>query len=679
MLPLTARQFWSCLCATAVLSGAVDALTSPIKATGPDCQTEDGAVQVTEDCVDATYKTVIIDADTNLASPVPHRRISGRFYGTEIDFNIYLPETGWDGRFFQLVYPTQNSTAEAREIGFGAASGGYTLKVAGGGGYRADAALAKLSRSIARDHYNKPDQKIYGYVYGASGGSMVTVGAIENTHDVWQGAIPIVQAITISIPTNYCLRGFAGTVLEAQKEKLINAVRPGSGLNPFNVVDPMRREVLKEVTELGLPLSVFEDWDGVAGYYRDFPTSFRTLVLPLIAQFDPTYVNDFWTKEGYVGTEKSKLGDFYRDTLLYEYNATVQSVTSDANDVPTFITLNSVPSEPPEFGLQFTVEAEDGTSKSFTAQLDMKTKVAIIDPDQDAAITKLLATGTKVHIDNRAWLAATTYHRHQVPSRDGFYAWDYIRKADGTPKYPQRAIEIGDFISNSASGGATWTGKTTLKVIAMDTMMDFDSVPWHADWYRSQVEKQLGARYGDSYRLHYTDHADHYIQEMPKENTARLVQYNAMLDQHLRDLSAWVEKGTKPPTGTSFSVSHGQVKLPATAAQRKGIQPVVDLTSGNKTSVSVRAGRPVVFKAHAEVPSSTGTITAVEWDFEGTGDFVKQNIGQGKGIMDLTVTRKYPKRGTYFVAVRVASNRKGDNKTPYAQVQNLGRMRVNVY
>ncbi|KAF4446544.1 hypothetical protein FALBO_17061, partial [Fusarium albosuccineum] len=259
----------SCLCASNVFSTAVEALTSPIVATGPDFVTKDGAVQVTDDCVDTTYKTVVIDSEKNIVSPVPHRRISGHFDGAGIEFNIYLPKTGWDGRFFQLVYPTQNSTAEAREIGFGAESGGYTVHVAGGGGYRADAAVAKLSKKIAREYYHKPDEKIYGYVYGASGGSPVTVAAIENTFEVWQGAVPLVQAVTISISTNFCLRGFAGLVLEAQKNELINAIRPGSGLYPFHVLDPMRCEVFREVSELGLPLGVYEDWDGVSGRYRD--------------------------------------------------------------------------------------------------------------------------------------------------------------------------------------------------------------------------------------------------------------------------------------------------------------------------------------------------------------------------------------------------------------------------
>ncbi|RTE75104.1 hypothetical protein BHE90_010422 [Fusarium euwallaceae] len=675
MVPLTKRQLWSCLCSTALLLGTAEAITSPIIAKGPDCETKNGAVLVTPDCVDATYKTVVIDAETDFAAPVPHRKISGYFDGTTIDFNIYFPKTGWDGRFFQFVYPTQNSTAEDRDIAFGADSGAYTNRVAGGGGYRADAAIAKLSRSLAADYYKKPNAKIYGYVYGASGGSMVTVGAAENTFDVWQGALAMVQAVPVSNPNNFCTRALAGLVLEAQKDKLISAARPGGDLNPFKDLDAMRHDVLTEVTELGIPLAAWEDWEGVTQNRTNFLRTFRLLGPSMIASFDPTYVNDFWTKTGYVGTEKSSLGDFYRNSV-YEYDAVVQKVDVDAGNVPVSITLNKVPSQPPKFGLQFTIQSSDGKGGLFTAQLDKSSRTAIVDPDQNSTILTSVSKDTKLRVDNRAWLAGSLYHRYQVPTRPGFYGYDYLRTADGKPKYPQRSPLIADTISRGASGSSLYTGNITGKLIVLDTLKDYDAMPWHADWYKAQVQSALGDRFNDNYRLHYAENADHYIEPVQVPQTTRLVDYVNMAEQHLRDLSAWVEKGTTPPTGTSYSVTDGQVKVAATASQRKGIQPVVTLTSSGKTSITVKAGRSVSFKAHIEVPAGTGSVTAVDWDFEGTGIFVKKDFGKAKGIMDITVSQTYRKQGTYYVAVRVASNRKGDAKTPYAQVQNLGRMKV---
>ncbi|KAM0418971.1 hypothetical protein ACHAPT_012129 [Fusarium lateritium] len=675
MLRLTTRQLWSCIYAAFVLLGGVEALASPIVAKGPNCETSNGAVLVTLDCVDTTYKTVIIDAETDLNAPVPHRKISGHFDGTTIDFNIYFPKTGWDGRFFQLVYPTQNSTAEDRNIGFGADSGAYINHVAGGGGYRADAAVAKLSRSLAADYYKKPNAKIYGYVYGASGGSLVTIGAIENTFDVWQGALAMVQAVPVSNPNNFCMRAFAGLVLEAKKDKLISAARPGGDLNPFKDLDSMRREVLTEVTELGIPLAAWEDWEGVTQNRTNFLRTFRLLVPPTIASFDPTYVDDFWIKKGYVGAEKSSLGDFYRNSV-YEYHAVVETVDVDAANVPVSITLNKVPSQPPEFGLQLTIQSKNGKGGIFTAQLDKRSKTAIIDPQQNSTILSSLSKGTKVRVDNRAWLAASLCHRHQVPARLGFYGYDYLRTADGKPKYPQRSKLIGETIALGASGGSSFTGNITGKLMVLDTLKDSDAMPWHADWYKEQVRSALGDRFDENYRLHYAENADHFIEPVQVPQTTRVVDYIDMCEQHLRDLSAWVEKQTSPPDGTSYAVAHGQVKVPVTAAQRKGIQPVVDLTSGGKTSITARVGRSVSFKAHIEVPAGTGSVTSVAWDFEGTGLFVNKDFGEAKGVMDVTMSQTYRKKGTYYVAVRVASNRKGDAKTPFAQVQNLGRMKV---
>jgi hypothetical protein len=36
----------------------------------------------------------------------------------------------------------------------------------------------------------------------------------------------------------------------------------------------------------------------------------------------------------------------------------------------------------------------------------------------------------------------------------------------------------------------------------------------------------------------------------------------------------------------------------------------------------------------------------------------------------------FTKPGIYFPTLRVASQRQGDNKTPYTQIKNLGRVRV---
>jgi hypothetical protein len=52
----------------------------------------------------------------------------------------------------------------------------------------------------------------------------------------------------------------------------------------------------------------------------------------------------------------------------------------------------------------------------------------------------------------------------------------------------------------------------------------------------------------------------------------RTVSYLGVLQQALRDLSAWVEKGVPPPQTTHYQVVDGQVVVPDAAAARGGIQ-----------------------------------------------------------------------------------------------------------
>lgn len=381
--------------------------------------------------------------------------------------------------------------------------------------------------------------------------------------------------------------------------------------------------------------------------------------------------------DGYLGTERSKLGDFYRKAVV-EFNTTVTSVQVDSAKVPVAIKLAQVPSNPPAYGLQATIKSPDGKSSlgQFTLQIVEGSKTAEIDTGQNATVLATLSKGTQIQVDNRAWLAGSAYHRYQVPTQPGFYAYDYLRTAEGKPKYPQRNILIGPTIASSASGGGTFTGNITAKVMVMDTLKDFDSFQWHADSYKKQVQGALGSRFNDNFRLYYTDNADHYLEPVPQDQLSRIVSYHPAYEQHLRDLSAWVEKGKQPPTGTSYSVGHGQVKVPATAAQRKGIQLVVDLTVGGKTQVTVKAGQVVSFAGRIEVPPATGSVTSVEWDFEGTGKFLNKDFGSSKATVHVAGSRTYKKKGTYYATVRATSNRNGDVKTPYAQVANLGRVKV---
>ena len=225
-------------------------------------------------------------------------------------------------------------------------------------------------------------------------------------------------------------------------------------------------------------------------------------------------------------------------------------------------------------------------------------------------------------------------------------------------------------------------------MIVVEALMDEAAVPWQADWYRSLVQAALGPRMDDSYRLWFVDHAMHTA---PSDDpggprparTTRVVSYSGVLQQALRDLADWVERGLAPPPSTAYEVVDGQVLVPATATARRGIQPVVEMCANGGSRADVAVGETVEFAATIEVPAGVGTVEHAEWDFEGVGDYpVVQKFGDtDSAFTTLTVTTTYAfsEPGTYFPVLRATSQRQGDAKTPFARIHNLGRARVVVH
>lgn len=216
-------------------------------------------------------------------------------------------------------------------------------------------------------------------------------------------------------------------------------------------------------------------------------------------------------------------------------------------------------------------------------------------------------------------------------------------------------------------------------MILLCSLWDREAFAWQGDFYRDKVKANLGDKTDDNFRLWYTDralHGDLSKQEFP----TRTVSYLGVLQQALRDLSAWCEKGIEPATSTQYKVEDGQVIVPPIASERKGIQPVVNLTIKGTKKATVKMRQKVEMTAVVEVPPHTGKVVSAEWDFEGAGTFpVKQKdivFDEKAGRATLKMTHQFSKSGTYFPTLRVASQRDGDGQTPFARIQNLDRVRV---
>ena len=304
--------------------------------------------------------------------------------------------------------------------------------------------------------------------------------------------------------------------------------------------------------------------------------------------------------------------------------------------------------------------------------VDVVDDIAVFGPGDRDVIARL-QPGDAVEVDNRGFLAAQTYHRHQVPTPD-FAVWDQFRNPDGTPVYPQRPLILGPLFA-AAAAGTVQTGRFEGKMIVVEALLDREAFPWQADWYRSRVHEHLGDATDDHFRLWFVDNALHGDSEI-QESPTHTVSYLGMLHQALRDLSAWVETGVAPPPSTSYEVLDGQVVVPAEARERRGLQPVVSLTADGGARTDVPVGAEVSFRATAAVPDGTGAMVTVEWDLDGAGDFpVREDMGAGERAV-VEHRHSFAEPGTYFPTVRVAAHRDGDGTTPYARIQNLARVRV---
>ncbi|WP_462402412.1 Tat pathway signal sequence domain protein [Pseudomonas sp. Marseille-QA0332] len=633
-------------------------------------------VQVDSICVDPDYAKPVIDKVVDLSSPLEFRHVSGHFAGTEVTFNFYLPPKPlWAGRFFHHVYPFTDGLGTQQELTFAYESGAYLVKTGGSSGYRADAAAAKFSRQVARDYYAGSRPKVYGYVYGGSGGSYQTIAAMENSVGVWDGAVPYVIGTPTSIPNNFFARVFARVVLSNKAAAISDAMKPGGSGDPYGALNEVERAALREVSTLGVPLKGWADPAYLLGLgdpkglmgFRD-----------TVKQFDPGYAADFWSKPGYLGTEKSPLGELMRNALV-EY---VTPITALA-DAPDKVQLQQLPKRgfTPEYEYTF-LDRNRNALAVLPATLDVGTRVLTVDADA-AKLGEVLSKARFVRMDNRWALALAALHRHQVPADKSFAAWNQYRRADGTAVYPQRS-EIGPMISQGAAGGGPFTGDFKGKMIIVGNLLDLDAYPWDADWYAGRVKQHLGEHANSRFRVWYNENADHHdgsviVSGKTRTHEIHLVSYVGMLEQALRDLSAWVESDTAPPASTSYSVVQGQVEIAAQTRQRHGIQPAVRLAVAGRSAVKVAPGQALTLQGTINTPPGTGQLVAVEWSADGSDEFVAKSVpASSHDQTEVTNTLRYDVPGIYYPVLRVTTERSGNARTSVARVQNLARVRVEV-
>lgn len=632
------------------------------------------------DWIDPLFAEPVVEIDEHRADPQPHRYIHGRFEGTAARFSFYFPPPDqYEGRFFHNTYPMATSAdigpfpiefeVATGDLAFTLDSGAAYIQTNNGGAFRdpavdpaiaawrVNAAAAKFARLMAAAIYG--EHRTYGYLFGGSGGAYQTMGAAEATSGVWDGFLPFVPGCNHAIPSMFTVRMHALRLLRhaGVLPTIANALEPGGSGNPFAGLPEGAAAALREATAMGFPLRGWYDHaEMTSGYFAN--------ISGMIPALDPGYAEDFWTRPGYLGNDPA---DPVR-RLRVRFETRVEAVDPGP---PWRVILAEAPPDDMAnahlvlldgegAGASLPIARHDGHALSLIAHLDPR--VAQLRP------------GTRVALDNSWALALETYHRHQVPDDPACIGWNQFRDASGAPVPPQRPVQVGP-VGTANSAGSVLTGAISTKVLMLACLLDIDSFPWQAHWYRGAVERSLGARANEHFALQFIDNA-HHENPMTPIQKAHAVSYGPALKQGLRDLARWVETGERPPE-TAYRLDGAQVIVPPTASARGGPQPVIQLAANGSARAEVRAGELVQFSAAVEAPPGAGRIVAAQWDFEGSGDFPQacDTFAPAEQVT-LAATHAYATPGTRFAVLRAELHRDGDPLARHCRIANLARVRV---
>jgi hypothetical protein len=664
-------------------------------------------------CADPLFTKPFIDVDEWRDVPVRHRYVHGGFADTDLLFSIYFPPAEqYQGRFYQpLMHIAGDENAATRgrlagidgnSIEFAAASGAYLVESNQGSklmlgtpditSFRASAATAQYSRILAAQMYG--DHRPFGYAYGGSGGAFKTMACAENTDGVWDGVVPFIHGCPVSLPNTFTVLSHALRVLDGKFEQIADAIEPGGSGDIYAGLNEEQRAALLEVTRMGFPPRAWFAHNELAFSY----TAVLASVIGVVFQEDPTYFQDFWKLPGYLGADPPQ-------SLLdarIQHRTTITGIvtTSEARRMglpvgiaagtretaPAGVRIASLPNGRIQ-GCFFFPRSGAAEGRRLMA-VDLIGDIVMLGYDgSNIPQLEAMQPGDAVEIDNSDYVAVQTYHRHQNPPPE-YYVWEQFRSADGKPLYPQRPLLKG--YDQVGPGNSFQWGKFSCKMIVLQCLMDEAAYPWKADWYRTRAKNALGPRFEDQYRLWYIERAMHVNPSRymsPAEGVAALedhgtafahvISYSGILQQALRDMAAWAEAGISPLGETSYRIEDGQVFVPAPASERKGIQPVVELKANVGPRADIKVGEKVELTGTIEVPPGAGVIVSAEWDYCGKGEYAdREQFTDRATSRTVRCEHSFDVPGTYFVALRVGSQREADVGTPFGRALNLARARI---
>ena len=679
--------------------------------------------------IDSHFGAPYVDQDEWHDEPHGHRRVHGGFADCDTRFTFYFPAVEeWQGR---LIMPLEGAHAGHEDF-FGGALGdamggiGLTARLGGymvesnmghigddidpkGGedptlyGWRAAAETARFSKYLAEQVYGSPPH--HSYVWGGSGGGRRSPLVLENAPDVFDGALPFMGGGDVRpFPATERIKGaqvmsFA-CMFNVQRmlrrgdtmERIIDAMQPGGSGDPFEGLDSHVREEFASLYRQGFPrgdefmiatpMGQIWLWSSIAD---------------LLVEQDPNYFEDFWTKAGYIGHDlPSAVEDDVIDVVTTVSRViTIQDLLTDPTfDAPEFMLMRviaGIMAGQGSMDMAYAVEVKDlPDGYRLGAGLQLKTgdaagrqlycigsvgDVFACDGHGEANLMRFngVKVGDEIHVDNRKFLAFCYFHRHHLMEDAQF---DSLR-LDGMPVYEQHPVPL-----MSSLMGVSYTGQFEGKLLWIHHTHDSSLWPTQGIIYRGAVLNAQGAAASaEKFRLQWTQNAEHipptFLPNSSKRATSTwLVDYFPIIEQGLADLIKWVEEGVAP-SNTTFDFVDGQVRLPAAASERGGIQPVVNVTANGGLRAEIKAGESVQLEVVAEVPPNGGTIVSVAWDFDGWGSFPLQHDVDGSDTsVRLSTTHTYDTPGTYFATALVHSNREGKVDAEFRRLPNLASARI---
>jgi hypothetical protein len=649
-------------------------------------------------CIDPDYNesTFVVDKTEQLTFQVPdgplipYTQVTGHFPATktletlpsDVRQSPTLHQQGyvfrfpakefWRSRSFEQQHPTGGGVVDNR-MAFtnGAFSVNWmSASVANSvASHRHEAAATKVAKAYANKLYGNT-AKIYSYFWGCSGGGIVSMAAAENVTGVWDGVQPHCMGPT-GVSTFHSFHWqalYTMAIPQAKRDAIAAAAVPGGTGDIYAGLNEEEKAVLTEFISAGYPLPVIGN-------------HFKGLALPLVPPTairlaDPTYEDDFWSKPGYEGVNPPD----YLKAAKVDGWAIIAGITRNEAGEPTAIQFD--PATVPALGttgdayLEYWVYAADGK----TRLIDPTRPVGTSDDPRfslkgkfDAATSTLTLTGTnkdafggvtpitnrplllgalkigdKVRINNRFILAMYFYPRHSnIP---GARSYDQYRNADGSAKYPQRKdISVLARANYGTMGGRVETGAIKTKVMIIEGRGDNLSWPLFNASYAQSIQRTLGtAKANEMMRFYLHDNGRHAVGGGEP----------GVWQQSMQDMMAWVEKGISPPTSTTYTIRNGQVIPPDNAADRHGLQPVVNLTANGVARAMVGVNQPVNLAAKLEMPPKTGQVVQYGWTIAGTADPMTV-IDKPQPLVNVSRTITFDKPGTYVVRLTVNGQRDG--------------------